>query len=142
LGIVKRFLTKQICTFIKKNTGMKKSLLFIMSIAIVIVVITACSKGSGNSESVPVPSTCTAESAKFSTDVNPIIQSSCAIGSGCHGSGSTNGPGPLTNFEQIKNAASSIKSAVVSKLMPLVGSLSNAQIQSISCWVDNGALNN
>jgi hypothetical protein len=125
-----------------KNTGMKKSLLFIMSIAIVVVVITACSKGSGNSESVPAPSSCTAESAKFSTDVNPIIQSSCATGSGCHGNGSTNGPGPLTNFEQIKNAASSIKSAVVSKLMPLVGSLSNAQIQSISCWVDNGALNN
>jgi hypothetical protein len=31
---------------------------------------------------------------------------------------------------------------VVSKRMPIGGSLSNAQIQSISCWVDNGTSNN
>jgi uncharacterized membrane protein len=53
-----------------------------------------------------------------------------------------NGPGALTTFNQIKNAASAIRSAVVSKRMPLGGSLTDAQIQSIACWADNGALNN
>lgn len=123
---------------------MKKSFLFIMSLVIVVIVVTACSKGSGTGEPAPLPppSSCATTPAKFTTDVNPIIQNSCATGSGCHGNGSVNGPGPLTNFDQIKNAASSIKSAVVSKRMPIGGSLSNAQIQSISCWVDNGTSNN
>lgn len=114
-----------------------------------IIAFAACSKGSSNDESTPAPqelpapaSACASTAAKFSTDISPIIQNSCATSSGCHGNGSVNGPGPLTSFDQIKNAASSIKSAVVSKRMPKVGSLTNAQIQSISCWVDNGALNN
>ena len=112
-----------------------------------IMVVAACSKGSNGDDGgpppppPPPPPSCSSTPAKFSADVNPIIQSNCAT-SGCHGSGSSNGPGPLLTFDQIRNAAASIKSAVVSKSMPLGGTLSNAQIQSISCWVDNGTLNN
>ncbi len=79
------------------------------------------------------------EPQKFSADVNPIIQNSCTNGSGCHGSGSANSPGPLITFDQIKNAASSIKTAVANKSMPKGSALTNTQIQSITCWVDNGA---
>jgi len=127
---------------------MKEKFAYILIIVLVIVTFgQACNKGPENSQAVitpptPTPSSCSSVPAKFSTEVNPIIQSSCAIGSGCHGNGSHNGPGPLLSFDQIKNAASSIKSAVVSKLMPLGGSLTMEQIQSISCWADNGALNN
>jgi hypothetical protein len=103
----------------------------------------ACSKGSGENEGSSTPSSsCASTPAKFSSDINPIIQSNCASSSGCHGIGSFNGPGALTTFNQIKNAASAIRSAVVSKRMPLGGSLTDAQIQSIACWADNGALNN
>jgi uncharacterized membrane protein len=124
---------------------MKKDFLYIaVLVAGIITIAMSCSKGSGDREggaSSP-PSSCASMPARFSADVNPIIQSSCAASSGCHGSGSFNGPGALKTFDQIKSAASSIKSAVVSKQMPLGGSLTSAQIQTISCWVDNGALNN
>lgn len=91
----------------------------------------------------PAPDPCATISAKFSTDVSVIIQTSCAINGGaCHGAGSVNGPGPLTNFSQIKASASGIRSAVVSKRMPLGATLSQAQIDKIKCWVDNGALEN
>ena len=121
-----------------------------MAFAIFIaIIIIGCSKGGDqvNSStppppsSPPVSSSCNGVDAKFS-QVSPIIQSKCATGSGCHGNGSTNGPGPLTNFDLIKNAASSIKSAVVSGRMPKGGSLSATDIKIISCWVDGGAVNN
>jgi len=129
---------------------MKVSFRYTMLITTIMIIIIACSKGTGSNSGgdvnppppPPPPASCINTPVKFSTDVSPIIQSSCASSSGCHGNGSTNGPGPLTTFEQVKNAASSIKSAVVNKRMPLGGTLSNSQIQSISCWVDNGALNN
>lgn len=129
---------------------MKASFRHLMVMATIMTTIIACSKStetdaSSNTVPPPVPpptSSCASVPAKFSTDVSAIIQSSCAISSGCHGNGSTNGPGALTTFNQIKNAAAFIKSEVVSKRMPLGGSLTNSQIQSISCWVDNGALNN
>ncbi|OQP47007.1 hypothetical protein A4H97_05680 [Niastella yeongjuensis] len=86
-------------------------------------------------------STCDGVNASFVADVNPIIQSSCAKPD-CHAAGSTNGPGALTSYTQIKNAATQIKSAVVSRFMPEDGSLTQSQIKSISCWVDSGAPNN
>ncbi len=77
----------------------------------------------------------------FSVNVNPIIQANCAIPD-CHAAGSTNGPGALTTYEQIKNVAVEIKSAVVSRFMPKRGSLTESQIKTISCWVDASAPNN
>jgi hypothetical protein len=85
--------------------------------------------------------TCDGVSTSFATNVNPIIQSSCNK-SGCHNTGSTNGPGALTNYDQIKAAAGHIKNAVVSGFMPQDATLTTAQIKTISCWVDAGAPNN
>jgi len=116
-----------------------------MALLIVVTGIAiGCSKESGkpeNSQGTPGNS-CEGINAKFTADVSLIIQTKCATGSGCHGAGSTNGPGELTSFNQIKNAASSIKNAVVSGRMPLGGSLSTTQVNQIRCWVDNGTLNN
>ena len=106
----------------------------------------SCSKGGGattnNGGNQPPANTCDGVNAKFAADVAPLIQSRCATSSGCHGSGSSNGPGALTNFTQCKNASISIKSAVASGVMPLGSTLTSTQIAQISCWVDNGALNN
>jgi len=136
----------------KKEQKMKASFRYIVVMATIMITFIACSKSTetdASNNTVPPPpppsppaTSCASIPAKFSSDVSAIIQSSCATSSGCHGNGSRNGPGALTTFNQIQNAAALIKSEVVSKRMPLGGSLTNSQIQSISCWVDNGALNN
>jgi hypothetical protein len=84
---------------------------------------------------------CSTIGAQYTANVSPIIQTRCAIG-GCHDAGSINGPGELTSYDKIKNAAVKIRSAVVSRLMPQGSSLTTTEIKIISCWVDSGAPNN
>ena len=74
----------------------------------------------------------------YATSVAPIIEKNCAI-SGCHNG--TQSP-DFRQFTNVQKNASSIKSQVVSKNMPKDGSLSQEQIDAISCWVDDGAKNN
>ena len=112
-------------------------------IPIMIIFAIGCSKESGEPDNNgDAAGSCEGINAKFSSDVLPLIQTKCAIGGGCHGAGSTNGPGALTSFNQIENAAGSIKNAVLSGRMPLGGTLTNAQIKQISCWVNSGSPNN
>ena len=78
----------------------------------------------------------------LSVDVEPIIQSKCAI-TNCHnGSESPN----LTTASAIIANATSIKSVTQSGQMLKAGSsagpLSDAQKALIACWVDEGAKNN
>ena len=106
------------------------------------ILAASCSGSKDESVDPPGGSTCDGVAASYANNVSPIIQTNCATGSSCHGEGSVNGPGALTTFTAIKNAAGSIKSAVVSGKMPKNGTLSTAQISTIRCWVDNGAQNN
>ena len=108
-----------------------------------VFILAACSKG-GSDASVPNNGgmiDCSTVPKSFAADVNPIIQSNCAI-SGCHASGSINGPGPLTNYTLIFNARTSIRAAVLSGAMPQNSTLPVAQKNSIICWIDSGAPNN
>ncbi|HVM89745.1 MAG TPA: hypothetical protein VMT76_16265 [Puia sp.] len=84
----------------------------------------------------------TCQNYSFSTDVSPLITASCSNGSGCHGSGSTNGPGALTTYDEMKNAASQMQASILAGRMPLGSSLTSAQIQTITCWISNGTPNN
>lgn len=77
----------------------------------------------------------------FASQIKPIIETHCAI-SGCHVAGATN-----PNFSQLSNIQSSssrIKTRTGNRSMPIGngGTLSQAQIDLIACWVDDGALNN
>ena len=109
----------------------------ISSILIVlIIIISSCSKGGGGGASTVDCNTVTHKA--FAADVNPIIQSSCTQ-AGCHGNGSTNGPGPLLTYNQIFNAKDNIRAAVSSGLMPQNSTLSTSQKNSITCWIDGGA---
>lgn len=85
---------------------------------------------------------CNGAPKSFSTDVSPIIQASCAVNSGCHGTGSRNGVGELLTYTKIFNVRSDIRSAVASGEMPLGGSLTNTEKNAILCWIDGGAPNN
>lgn len=123
-----------------------KTLFTVFAIA---AIFASCSKGSdgggtnnggGNGGGNP-PDPCDGVPASFATNVLPIIQSSCAL-SGCHITGSTNGPGQLTNYTEVFNARVAIRNAVNSGIMPKTGSLTASQKSSIICWIDKGAANN
>lgn len=75
----------------------------------------------------------------FEGSIKAIIDTKCAT-TGCHVSG-TNLP-DFTNFANIKSNAASVKSLTQSGAMPKTGSLTQAEIDAIACWVDDGALNN
>jgi hypothetical protein len=113
---------------------MKKCIFLLL----VICSVYACTKNKENETSVD----CSGQAKSFALDVTPVFQASCTTGSGCHGSGSNNGPGTLLNYTQIFNARADIRSAVASRHMPLNGSLTATEINSILCWIDNGAPNN
>lgn len=121
----------------------------LVAIIIVVYLLSSCSKnnssgdtggstgGGGGTTTID----CASVAKTFSADVNPIIQSFCNI-SGCHNSGSFNGPGPLTNYTQVFNARTSVRSAIFTGLMPQNTALTTSQKNSILCWIDSGAPNN
>lgn len=74
----------------------------------------------------------------YTINVKPIIDTHCI---GCHSSGGGQVPN-LESYSGLAANAASVKSEVVSKDMPIGSTLTNEEIQAISCWVDAGALNN
>src|SRR5687768_8022023 len=82
---------------------------------------------------------CSGVAATYSGTIQGIIQTSCALGSTCHGAGSTNGPGQFTNYDEVKAAAAQVRSSVVSGIMPKGMTLPAEDIKAIRCWVDGGA---
>jgi hypothetical protein len=121
---------------------MKKILIIATTTTLIIV---ACSKSNNITSNNPgdPPLDCSAITAKaFTTDVSPTIQSKCATDGTCHGSGSTNGPGPLTSYNAIFNARTAIRAAVAAGTMPKNSSLTTTQKNAILCWIDSGAPQN
>lgn len=102
-----------------------------------IFTIISCSKGGTDN---PGPD-CSGPAKTFSGDVNPIVQTYCNQ-AGCHQPGSTNGPGSLTNYNEVFGARSIIRVQIEAGLMPQNATLSAAQRNAILCWIDSGAPNN
>lgn len=119
---------------------MKRIPLVSFCIVTIVTIAASCSKdgGSGGSSNLDCS---TVTNKAFAADVNPIIQSRCAI-AGCHAAGSTNSGGPFTNYTEIFNKRSNIRTEVSSGRMPQGSSLSTGEKNSILCWIDSGAPNN
>ena len=111
---------------------LRTALVFVM---VSVITVTACQYN--KSDVLP---DCATVPARFADDVLPLIHTKCATA--CHNTFSTNSGGPLTNYNQIKSKAALIKLMVETRRMPKVGSLTDAEIKVISCWVDAGAENN
>jgi hypothetical protein len=116
-----------------------KKNLYLLSIILVVALFNSCTKDSN-----PTPATdpCAGASFKFSTDVQPIINASCAINSGCHAAASLNSGGPLTDYNLVFAKRSNIKFQIENGLMPKTGSLTTDQKNKIICWINSGAPNN
>jgi len=95
------------------------------------------SKNCSYTFTTPVPRANTGVS--WSTQIKPIVDTSCAK-SGCHVAGT--GRIDLTKFSVVKSNALQIKTRVGNKSMPFDGTLPADEIQLITCWVDDGALEN
>jgi hypothetical protein len=124
----------------KKATSV--TALFIFSV----IIFTACSKKdsapAGGGGGGGITFSCTGITPKFAADVQPIITSLCATSSNCHASGTNNSGGVFSNYTEINAKKSNIRSQILSGAMPKNGTISQAQINAIICWIDGGALNN
>lgn len=107
------------------------------SLAMLLITIVACSKNSNNTTA-----DCSGTTKSYTADVSPLLQTSCNANAGCHGSGSTHGPGELINYTQVFNARTLIRASVANGSMPQNSTLTTAQKNSMLCWIDNGASNN
>lgn len=97
-------------------------------IAFIAILFSACKKDALSSSYTPE---CSGTTKSYVNDVAPVIASNC---SSCHSEYST--------YSKVKNAASSIRNAIVNGSMPSKGSMSTADKNTVVCWLDNGALNN
>lgn len=79
----------------------------------------------------------TCKTITYSKDIAPLINATCIE---CHGNGKIS-PN-LATFEAVKTSAERVKNAIVSRRMPLGGTLTQKEIDAVVCWVDNGSLNN
>lgn len=85
---------------------------------------------------------CTGVSARYSTDVTPILQAKCNL-AGCHNAASGAGGTVLETYTQVAAKKTRIyQRCIVEKSMPPGTPLSPAEVASIKCWIDAGAPNN
>jgi len=76
----------------------------------------------------------------YGATIRPLIDTNCMP---CHnGDGSEPFAPDLTTYNGVAGIAGLIKDVTQSRVMPKEGSLTNAQITAIKCWVENGAMNN
>ena len=89
---------------------------------------------------------CPDAEVSYLEDVKPILESKCAI-SGCH-NGSLGAERNWSDFPTFQENAQhgNVKNYVTNRIMPPSfspnGPLSQDQINTIACWIDNGAQNN
>lgn len=81
----------------------------------------------------------------FATDIFPIFQNECIV---CHGASFPSGGVSLTNYEEIKITATdgSLEGSITGtngyEIMPQGTPLPTAQVELISTWIQEGALDN
>jgi hypothetical protein len=116
-----------------------ESIVIILSL----LMLTSCSKDKITEiETKPFITTDCMDTVKFSTVVMPIIADKCI---GCHGDGGSNSPlikDYITVSENAEDILKTIKADGL-PLMPFGGpKLNDSLIQKISCWIQQGKLNN
>lgn len=76
----------------------------------------------------------------YSATIRPLIDNNCMP---CHnGDGSIPQAPDLTALAGVQSIAGLIRDVTQSRRMPKNGTITNAEIAAIKCWVENGALDN
>lgn len=85
---------------------------------------------------------CSSIDSKFSTAINPLMQSKCAY-SGCHDAGTVAGGVSLENYPEIAAKAGRINQrCLIDKTMPPGSPLTATETAALQCWINAGAPNN
>lgn len=119
---------------------MKNNILPVISGILLATSLIQCSKSDINDQSSA--NYCDGVSSNYTSDVQPIINTYCMLGTSCHSPGSTNAGGELDTYTKVYAKRFAIRDAVYSGVMPQTGSLAADQKKKIVCWVDHGAQNN
>lgn len=117
---------------------------FILLIGLLISFLVACS----SDETDPIGGDqldCSGVTSTFTADVKSIMDNNCAT-SGCHNSGTQANGIDLSTYDLVKSESSrarflgSIRHESGFNRMPQgANKLSDANIEKIACWVENGA---
>ncbi|MCX2481021.1 hypothetical protein OQY15_18085 [Pedobacter sp. MC2016-15] len=115
---------------------MKKPNTLLAGIALICLSFAACTKKQAEEFKPETPET-PATKVSYATTIAPIFQAKCA---GCHTSGRSGTvawtfaglSSVVASSERIRNAV------VVNRSMPLNGSLSTTELQSVRDWFDQG----
>ncbi len=112
-------------------------------IAVILSLLFLASCYNDNEEELYGLIDCNPLDVSYSKDIEPLINSSCAI-SGCHVQGGS-GTGIFANYENVKakvDDGSFRQRVIVQKDMPPSSPLSDCQIKYIESWLNAGAPNN
>ena len=117
---------------------MSKNRIILIGVTTIYLLLAACSKKQAE-EIVPIGALPVGTTVTYTNFVQALFQTKCAF---CHSPGTnTNATAAWTynGYSSITSIAAEIKQAVlVNKTMPLTGSLSSAELQSLQAWFDQG----
>jgi uncharacterized membrane protein len=102
---------------------MKNLIVIVMCAA----ALTACKKTS-NSSYTP---DCSGAAKSYASNVAPLMSSKCVS---CHSS--------YNSYSGVNSDKAGIRSSIVSGSMPKSNSMTDAEKNSVVCWIDSGAPNN
>ena len=112
---------------------------------IVIFLLIALISAACAEHDIPKAFDCSAEEISYINHVKPIVTQNCAI-SGCH-NGDLGSERDWSNLGNLQAKSSEVKRRITLPAgaaghMPAKGSLTYDEIQTLVCWVDQGALDN
>jgi hypothetical protein len=110
-----------------------------------LVILYSCVNHDLPKPAIDVTDCTSRETISFASDVKPIVEQKCAI-PGCH-NGDNGNDINWTVFANFKSHSASVQARITLPVgaaghMPKVGSLTDEQIQTIYCWVAQGAKEN
>jgi hypothetical protein len=114
----------------------KRFSIFSLLLVVVIMITESCV-----SHDFP-PYVCNTGDVSYAADVHPIILAKCAV-EGCH-NGDNGADKKWTEFDLFHSKSKTARSYVIQRIMPPDGAtpLTQEEINSIACWVDQGSLKN
>lgn len=117
----------------------------LVTVALSTLMIASCTKDKVEIIDVPVNTNCP-DTILYSTQIEPILNQSCAT-SGCHPGGAATNGYDLTNHTSVSANASIILNVIRHESGVVAMPFGSAQLpdsiaQHIECWISQGKLNN